>query len=118
MPLTSLICFPIFALLSLAADPLSARVWNHEKSSASYITDFNVARVSYITDKMAAIGQEKQEKWPTDCPDRPVVDKLPSAESKVLESEILQLSFPRLKAIVGKENNGGVIPEKKKQRGH
>lgn len=49
----------------------------------------------------------------TNSPNGPAVNKLPSAESKVLESEILQLSFSRLKAIVGKENNGSVIPEKK-----
>lgn len=47
----------------------------------------------------------------TNSPNSPAVDKLPSTESKVLESEILQLSFPRLKAIVGKENNGSIIPE-------
>lgn len=50
-------------------------------------------------------------KWLTNSSNSPVVDKLPSTESKVLESEILQLSFPRLKAIVGKENNGSIIPE-------
>lgn len=61
--------------------------------------------------KMAANGQKKQDKLLTNSPDGPVVDKLPSTESKVLECEILQLSFPCLKAIVGKENNGSVIPK-------
>lgn len=60
---------------------------------------------------MAANGQRKQDKLLTNSPDGPVADKLPSTESKVLKCEILQLSFPRLKAIVGKENNGGIIPE-------
>lgn len=51
----------------------------------------------------------------------PVVDKLPSTESKVLEIEILQLFFPCLKAVVGKENNGSIIPEtsrNQKEWGH
>lgn len=56
-------------------------------------------------------GQNKHLKRLTNRPHGPVVDKLPGTESKVLESEILQLSFPRLKAIVGEENDGCIIPE-------
>lgn len=56
--------------------------------------------------------QSKQENSLTNGPNCPVVDKLPGAESKVLEGQILQLFLPRLKAVVGKENNGSVIPTK------
>lgn len=66
--------------------------------------------------KMAANGQRKQDKWLTNSPNGPVADKLPSTESKVLECEILQLSFPRLKAMVGKKNNGSIIPEISRRR--
>lgn len=61
--------------------------------------------------KMTANGQRQQDKGLTNCPNGPVADKLPSTERKVLEREIMQFSFPRLKAIVSKENDGSIIPE-------
>lgn len=47
----------------------------------------------------------------TDSSHRPVVDELAGTEGQVLKREILQLPFPRLKAVVGKENNGSIIPK-------
>jgi hypothetical protein len=53
----------------------------------------------------------------TQCSHCPVADEMPCTEGKVLECKIMQLLLPRLKAIVGKENNGSVIPEKRRCRG-
>lgn len=63
------------------------------------------------------VCQKKPVKQLTHSPNSPAADKLSSTESKVLKCEILQFSFPRLKAIVGKENNGGVIPETAQRNG-
>lgn len=59
---------------------------------------------------VTAFFNKKHTQSLTNSPDCPVVDELTSTESKILEREILQLSFSCLKPIVGKENNGSVIP--------
>ena len=53
----------------------------------------------------------------TQCSHCPVADELPCTEGKVLECKIVQLLLPCLKAIIGKENDGSVIPEKRRHRG-
>ena len=46
----------------------------------------------------------------TDGSEGPVLDHELSTEGKVTKAQILQFFLPRLKAVVGKEDNGRIVP--------